>query len=97
MKLIILQSAMAGGMQNLFLIGMMAVAFIFFVILPQRKKQKETKAMQDSLKTGDKVQTAGGFHATVVSVDADGVMIELNRGVVAKIEKSFITTIVPKA
>ena len=35
--------------------------FYFLLILPQQRRQKKWTAMLDSLKTGDKVVTSGGF------------------------------------
>jgi preprotein translocase subunit YajC len=97
MNLVLLQAAGAGQWMNIVMLGGIFVVFFFFFIRPQQKKQKETKTMQDTLKIGDKVITAGGFHANVVSVDATTIVVELARGANATIEKSSITALVPKA
>ena len=36
----------------------------FFVIVPGQKKNKQTRAMHDSVKAGDKVTTIGGLIGT---------------------------------
>ncbi|MBL6458580.1 preprotein translocase subunit YajC [Belnapia sp. T6] len=46
--------------------------FYFLLIRPQQKKQKEHRALLASLKRGDRVLTAGGIIAKVVTVK-DGV------------------------
>ncbi|MDB5373673.1 MAG: preprotein translocase subunit YajC [Belnapia sp.] len=46
--------------------------FYFLLIRPQQKKQKEHRALLTSLKRGDRVLTAGGIIAKVVTVK-DGV------------------------
>ncbi len=97
MNLIILQAAGAGQWMNIVMLGGIFVVFFFFFIRPQQKKQKDTKTMQESLKIGDKVITAGGFHASVISVDATTVVVELARGANATIERASITSLVPKS
>ena len=42
--------------------------FYFILIRPQKKKEKEARAMIDSIKKGDKITTIGGFHGKVLSV-----------------------------
>ncbi|MDN3565462.1 preprotein translocase subunit YajC [Paeniroseomonas aquatica] len=46
--------------------------FYFLLIRPQQKKQKEHRALLASLKRGDRVLTAGGIIAKVITVK-DGV------------------------
>ena len=70
------QDAAAGGsmalvMQLLPLILIFGV-FYFLLIRPQQKKQREHRALLASLKRGDRVLTAGGIIAKVVTVK-DGV------------------------
>ena len=38
------------------------VVMICMTVIPNRKKQKELKAMMDALKKGDYVKTIGGIH-----------------------------------
>ena len=44
------------------------VVFYFVLIRPQRKKDKEAKAMLDNLKVGDRICTIGGIHGTIVKI-----------------------------
>jgi len=89
--------AEAGGNYTQFiLLGLVGVVFYFFMIRPQQKKQKETKKMQEDLKAGDAVVTAGGFHGKVVTTEGDLVVIELSRGSNVKIERNSITSVVTK-
>lgn len=96
MNLVILQAAGGNQWGSLLMLGGIFVVFFFFFIRPQQKKAKETKNMQEALKTGDKVVTAGGFHGTVISVDQTTAIIELARGANAKIERASITTVLGK-
>ena len=47
----------------------------FFLIRPQRKKDKETKEMRDSLVEGDSIVTIGGIMGTVMKVKEESVVV----------------------
>ena len=66
------------------------VVFVFFFILPQRKKAKETQKFRDELKKGDKVVTIGGFHGKITEVKENTVMVSLAPDVVVELEKSAL-------
>ena len=53
------------------------VIFYFMLIRPQRKKDKEAKAMLDSLKVGDRICTIGGIYGTIVRIKDDVLTIEV--------------------
>ncbi len=60
-------------------VGMMVVVlviFYFMLIRPQKKKDKEQKAMRDSLRIGDEVTTIGGIVGIIVRRGEDTVVIE---------------------
>jgi preprotein translocase subunit YajC len=61
------------------------------MIRPQQKKQKETKKFIEEIKKGDDVVTIGGIHGKVYSVDGDTVLLELDKGLKVKVEKSAIS------
>ena len=70
-----------GGLNknSLITIGLMLalVAVMYFVMIrPQRKKEKETAQMRNSIQPGDKVVTIGGVVGKVCSVKEDVVTIE---------------------
>ena len=52
------------------------LVFYFFMIRPQRKRDKEEKEMRNSIQPGDEICTIGGFIGKVVSVKDDTVVIE---------------------
>jgi preprotein translocase subunit YajC len=52
------------------------VIFYFFLIRPQNKKEKETKAMRDSIQIGDEICTIGGIVGIVIRQSEDTVVIE---------------------
>ena len=49
------------------LIALFAV-FYFFIIRPQRKKQKDSQVMLDSLAKGNRVVTIGGIFGIVLNI-----------------------------
>lgn len=52
------------------------VLLYFMMIRPQRKKEKETKEMINSMKVGDKVVTIGGICGKVARIKDEFVFIE---------------------
>ena len=55
---------------------LMIVVFYFFLIRPQKKQEKETAAMRNSLQVGDEVTTIGGIIGRITHVKDDVVTIE---------------------
>ena len=76
---ILLQAAKSagGGMEGLIMIVAMIAIFYFLLIRPQRKKDKEAKAMLDNLKVGDRICTIGGIYGTIVRIKDDVLTIEV--------------------
>lgn len=64
------------------LMGMLGIYAIFIVILyfvmirPQRKRQKQTEAMQNNVKIGDWVLLNSGMYGKVVNIVNDCLIIE---------------------
>ena len=52
------------------------VAFYFFLIRPQRKKEKEVQKMRSNIEVGDEVVTIGGIMGIVTNVKEDVLVIE---------------------
>jgi preprotein translocase subunit YajC len=83
----------AQGMANmLFPLAIFVLIFYFFIIRPQRKKQKQHDDLIGGISRGDQVITIGGFLGTVREVREDTFMIELSEGVRVRILKSAIQT-----
>ena len=71
------------------MVGLFAV-FYFFMIRPQQKKQKELQKARESMKTGDKVVTAGGIHGRIKEVGDTWFLVEVADGIKIKFEKSSV-------
>lgn len=82
---------------TLIFFALIFVIFYFMILRPQQKRQKEHKAMIDSMKKGDKVVTSGGMHGKIVNVDEKSVLIEVSDNVKIKFERSAVSSIVREA
>lgn len=51
------------------------VVFYFFLIRPQKKKEKKTKEMLDALKKGDRICTIGGIYGTIAGIKDDTITL----------------------
>ena len=60
---------------GLIIIAVFAIVMYLLVIRPQNKKDKEARAMRDSIKIGDEIITIGGFYGKVVKVKEDRITI----------------------
>lgn len=79
-------------------LALLAVVFYFFIMRPQKKQQRETQQMRDSIARGDTVVTAGGIVGVVITVKDDMVLLE-SSGDKTKIQvqKWAISSILEKA
>ncbi len=55
----------------------MGVIFYFFLIRPQRKKDKKVKEMLAALKPGDRVTTIGGIYGTIMSIKDETITLAI--------------------
>ncbi len=77
---------------------LLGVVFYFFIYKPQKKQEKETADMRNSIELGDVVVTTGGIIGTVVKIKDDMLLIESsgNRTKI-QIQKWAVHNIVEKA
>ena len=64
---------------TLVLLAAMVAIFYFFMYRPQKKQEKETKSMLDSLQVGDEITTIGGIIGKIVSIKDETVLIETTK------------------
>ncbi|HEX3954495.1 MAG TPA: preprotein translocase subunit YajC [Stellaceae bacterium] len=73
------------------------VVFYFLLIRPQQKKQKDHRALLESLRRGDRVVTGGGIVGTVSKVIGnDEVEIDIAQNVRVRVIRSTINTVLAK-
>lgn len=64
------------GWGSIIMMVVLLVLMWFFMIRPQRKKEKESKDMQESVEVGDEIVTIGGIVGLVIKTGTDNVVIE---------------------
>ena len=79
-----------GGLTMLLMLALIFVVMWLFMIRPQQKRQKELNSFRESLKKGDKVVTAGGIYGTVLEVNENKVMLEIDKDVKIKVDKASL-------
>lgn len=92
----LLQEAPAGGGGNFTMLIMMAAVFgimYFFMIRPQRKREKELQSLREALKKGDEVVTSSGIHGEVWEVKDAFVIIAVESAAKIKMDKSAIAMV----
>lgn len=87
---------LGGNLTSFLPLVLMFVVMYFLMIRPQQKRAKEQRAMMDALTKGDEVVTAGGMLGRVVKVVDAYVTIEVATGTEVTVQKSSITTLLPK-
>jgi len=75
---------------------LLVIILWLFIIRPQRQRAQTQSQMQDHLRTGDEIITAGGLHATVVSIEGDVLDVEIAPGTVARLDRRAVGAIVPR-
>ena len=80
------------GMLPIFLL--MGVAFYFFLIRPQKKRQQEQKKMQTGLAPGTRIVTAGGIYGTVIESEDGDLLVEVAEGVEIRILAQAVARVI---
>jgi preprotein translocase subunit YajC len=90
----LLQSAGAGAVliQVLPIAAIVAV-FYFLVIAPANKQRRQTQAMIEALKKGDRVVTTGGLHGTIQGVEHDIVYLRIADNVKVRLSRSAVASV----
>jgi preprotein translocase subunit YajC len=77
--------------------GAIFAVIYFFFIRPQSQKVKKEKLFVDELAKGDKVVTTQGLHGIIDRVEDTSFMLEQDKNVKVRIEKSGISADLTKA
>lgn len=94
------QAGQEGGGGNMITtVGFIAIfigIFYFAIISPQKRREKEMKAMMDSIKTGDKILFSGGIFGNVTNVKEDRLIVKVADGVKVEVLRSAVSRVVEK-
>jgi preprotein translocase subunit YajC len=73
-----LLAAPAGGSSIPMLLPLLLIPVLYLVMIrPQQKRQKQWQEMLGSIKTGDRVTTAGGIRGIILSIKEDAIIIRV--------------------
>ncbi|MDO5491220.1 MAG: preprotein translocase subunit YajC [Bacillota bacterium] len=87
---------MGGTMMTIIPLILLIVIMYFLMIRPQKKREKETTAMRNSVQVGDEIVTIGGIcgkivktkdESIIIQVGADKVKFEMMRWSISKVVK----------
>lgn len=93
------QAAASGGTDQIMtFLPMVAifVAFYFFLIRPQQKRAKETRAMLSALQVGDEIVIAGGIAGKVKKLSDNYLDLEVADNVELKVQRAAVQLLLPK-
>ena len=71
-------------------------AMYFFMIAPQRKKQKEHEKMLAALQSGDEIVTTGGIFGTITNVKEDRFVVRVADNTKIEVGKGFVQTVLSR-
>lgn len=73
--------------------AIMAALFYFAIIRPQRRQQKERKAMMSALKTGDRILLGNGILGVITGVKEHTVTVKIADGVKVEALRTSISRV----
>ena len=79
MGILLSETAAANSMSGVVLVVYLVfiVGFIYFLMIrPQKKEQKRTQTMLNSMEVGDSVVTTSGFYGVVIDMTEEDVIVE---------------------
>jgi len=83
-----------GGMEQLLILGMMAVVIFYFIVFrPEANKQKTLAGLD----RGDRVLTKAGVYGTVMGVDGDVVLVRVADQLKVEVSLTAIEKLVSKS
>ncbi len=83
----------AAGWAQIVPFVLMIGVFYFFMIMPQKKQQKQRQAMLDGLKKGDKIITMGGIHGEITELDNENIKLRISEKVEIKCTRASIANV----
>ncbi len=84
------------GIFNIVLLVGFVLIFYFLMWRPQAKRQKEHRALLESLTKGTEVVTNGGVLGTVTKVNESYIVLEVAKDVEMSFQKASVAAVLPK-
>lgn len=76
----------------LYMLGFIALIW-FFMIAPQKKKEKERQRMLENLKVDDQIVTLGGLHGYIEEIGNETLLVEIADNVVVEIMRNAVAMV----
>lgn len=73
------QANQSGSMMMIIMTVALFVVMYFFMIRPQKKQERETAQMRNSIMVGDEICTIGGIIGRVCQIKNDILTLEINK------------------
>jgi preprotein translocase subunit YajC len=75
-----------------YLIVLVALFALMWLLLirPQRRRAAQQTEMQDHLRAGDEIITAGGIHGTIKAIEGDLVHVEIAPGTLIRVDRRAV-------
>ena len=83
-------------MITLIMFGGLFVFMYFFMIRPQKKRQKEHQELTEGLTKGDEVVMSSGMLGKIVKVEGDYLVLETGDKIELKFQKIAVHAVLPK-
>ena len=75
----------------------MAGIFYFLILRPQQRAKRAKAELMTALSEGSEILTVGGIYGTVVALREDDMDLEIAEGVVMRIDRRALATVIPVA
>ena len=95
LAVMIFQQAAGGGTSLPMLLPLLLIPVLYFVMIrPQQRRQKQWQQMLASIKSGDRVTTAGGIRGIILSIKDDAMIIKVAPdGIKMEVAKNAIASV----
>lgn len=84
------ETASSSSWSSLIIFLLIPVAMYFLLIRPQRKRQRETAALQQSIEVGDEIMTTSGMYGFITGFEGDVAWLEIDDDVQIRVARAAI-------
>lgn len=90
MHLSLLAAESSNPLPSLIIFMLIPVAMYFLLVRPQRRRQREAVALQQSVEVGDEVMTTSGVYGFITGFDGDIAWLEIDDNVQIRIARQAV-------
>jgi preprotein translocase subunit YajC len=77
-------------------LGLMVALFYFMLIRPQKRREKERRALLEAVKTGDRILFGGGMLGVVANLKEKTLIVKIAENVKVEIVRSAVSQVLDK-